>query len=57
MSIIKKLKDKLAGEPKGPAQKAGAKLDQAAGKAAAKAKSAMREVGKKVSAAGKKLQD
>lgn len=56
MSLIKKLKTKLAGEPKGPAQRAGAKIDQAAGKAAAKVKGAVSKVGKKVSAAGKAMQ-
>jgi hypothetical protein len=56
MSLIKKLKTKLAGEPKGPAQKSGAKIDQAAGKAAAKVKTAVNKVGEKMIAAGKKLQ-
>lgn len=57
MSIFKDLKEKFTGTEKGPAQKAGEKLDQAAGKAVAKAQVAVQKVGQKLGEAGKSLQE
>jgi len=55
MSLMDKLRQLFGGQPKGPAERAGEKIDRAAEKAAAQAGTVIEKAGKRLSEAGKKL--